>query len=449
MAKIDFLLIAQEEDIRKRCEEISAEFGYSYVAVNSVDAVAEKEEQFAEASFVLLLAEKVEVDADIAGLVQVVRQVIPDCFILVGISSKLDPKVSVFVKKSGANAVFVGPELRYTSKLEFIASQKIKSSFLPVKVNEITLGSTIDCPLFHLMPLNKKFVPVIRANEVIDQKKMEKLQEVGEIYVKREHISHFQKYSEKYMDKSAAGLSGRCRAQFLSLFGSYVDLILLISDQSEAASFKEGAALYERCEKLASDLMNTLGAVGDAWSIINNSAIGQFGSLERAPSIAAYAGLLSLNSGIGIPTQVMAGAFICDIGMIDLSPKTTRKIRNGEAIASLSAEEQQAYKNHPIASLEKALSRKLQLPEDLKNTILCTHEQVSMTGFPKRIRPEKIPLEAMIIQICEEIDRSSMIRMNAERPKIDVVKKTIFNNHYQEGKVYSLLFLEKVKSQFV
>lgn len=449
MAKIDFLAIASEPDIRKRCEEISAEFGYTYTAVDSVDQFAEKETEFADVTFILISAEKVEVDAEIAGMIQVVKQISPEAFILVGISSKLDPKVAVFVKKSGANAVFIGSELRYTSKLEFVASQKIQSSYLPVKVNEIILDSVIDCPLFHLMPLNRKYLPIIRANETITAKKIEKLKEVGEIYIRRENIANFQKYSEKFMDKSAAGLSGRCRAQFLSLFGSYVDLILLISDQSESTSFKEGAAIYERCERLASDLMNTLGAVGDAWSIINNSSIGQFNSLERAPSIAAYAGLLSLNTGIGVPTQIMAATFISDIGMIDLSPKTTRKIRKGEAIDALSAEEQQAYRNHPVASLEKALSRKLQIPEEVKNTILCTHERVDMKGFPKKPRPEKIPLEAMLIQICQEIDQASLIRLNAERPKIEDVKKTIFNKHYSEGNVYSLLFLEKTKSQFL
>ncbi len=449
MAKIDFLAIASESDIKKRCEEISAEFGYSYVNVDNVDQFAEKEAEFAEVTFILVSAEKVQIDAEIAGMVQVIRQIAPDAYILVAIDSKLDPKVAVFVKKSGANAVFVGTELRHTSKLEFVASQKIQSSFLPIKVNEIILDSVIDCPLYHLMPLNRKYLPIIRANEPINAKKLEKLKEVGEIYVRREHISHFQKYSEKFMDKSAAGLSGRCRAQFLSLFGSYVDLILMISDQSESTSFKEGAALYERCERLASDLMNTLGAVGDAWSIINNSSIGQFGSVERAPSIAAYAGLLSLNSGIGVPTQVMTATFMSDIGMIELSPKTTKKIRKGEAIDSLSAEEQQAYRNHPIASLEKALSRKLQIPEDVKNTILCTHERVDMKGFPKRPRPEKIPLEAMLVQISQEIDQATLIRLNAERPKIQDVKKTIFEQHYAAGNVYSLLFLEKMKSQFL
>lgn len=449
MAKIDFVAIASETDIRTRCEEISAEFGYSYAAVQSVDQFAERESEFSDVTFILISAENVATDAEIVGLVQVVRQISPEAYILVAIDSKLDPKVAIFVKKSGANAVFIGSELRYTSKLEFVASQKIQSSFLPIKVNEIVVDSVIDCPLYHLMPLNRKFLPIIRANEPINSKKLEKLKEVGEIYVRREHISHFQKYSEKFMDKSANGLSGRCRAQFLNLFGSYVDLILLISDQSESTSFKEGAALYTRCESLASDLMNTLGAVGDAWNIINNSGIGQFGSLERAPSIAAYAGLLSLNTGIGVPTQVMAATFISDIGMIDLSPKTTKKIRKGEAIESLSAEEQQAYRNHPVASLDKALSRKLQIPEDVKNAILCTHERVDMKGFPKKPRPEKIPLESMLIQICQEIDQSSLIRLNSERPKIDDVKKNIFNQHYAAGNVYSLLFLEKMKSQFL
>jgi len=223
-------------------------------------------------------------------------------------------------------------------------------------------------------------------------------------------------------------------------------LILLVSDQSEHASFKEGAALYEKCEQLSGQLMMTLGSVGNAWDVINNSAIGEFGSIERAPAIAAYAGLLSLHGKIGDPTKVMTAVLIADIAMMDLAPRLTKKIRNGDTIQSLHPEDLQAYRNHPTSSLNKALSRKLQIPDEVKNMILCSHEQVDQKGFPNRPRSEKIPLEAMLIQISEMIDRGSLVRMGENRPQIMEVKQKVFEYHVQEGKVFSLLFLEKIRS---
>jgi response regulator RpfG family c-di-GMP phosphodiesterase len=229
------------------------------------------------------------------------------------------------------------------------------------------------------------------------------------------------------------------------LLKSYVDLILLVSDQSEYASFKEGAQLYEKCEQLSGQLMTTLGSVGNAWDVINNSAIGEFGSLERSPAIAAYAGLLSLHSQMGDPTKVMTAALIADISILDLSPRMTQKIRRGEAIESLHAEDQQAFQNHPISSLNKALSRKLQIPDEVKNIILCSHERSDQKGFPNRPRPEKIPQESMLIHISEMIDRASLIRMGEARPQITDIKKQIFEEQSKDGRFFSLLFLEKIR----
>ena len=159
---------------------------------------------------------------------------------------------------------------------------------------------------------------MIRPGDPITADKLAKLKEVGEVYVRREDIEKYQKYAEKYDNKTTHSTSRKCRAQFLSLLKSYVDLILLVSDQSEKASYPQGAALYAKCEQLSKELMETLGTVGEAWEIINNSAIGEFGSVERSPAIAAYAGLLSLKCQIGDPTAVMTAALITDIGMMDL-----------------------------------------------------------------------------------------------------------------------------------
>jgi hypothetical protein len=276
MRKTDFLAIAEDIETLARCAEISAEFGCTYESIPNVETFAEREAEFQDTNFIVISAENAKVGSEIAGMVQVVKQMVPEAYLLVLIDSKLDPSVAVFVKKSGANVVLMASEVRGTSKLEFTSSQKLRSSFLPV----------------------------IHAKDPITPEKLEKkLKTVGEIYVRREDIEIYQHYTEKFEDQSAAGLSRRRRAQFLLLLKSYVDLILLISDQSEHASFKEGAALYEKCEMLSGQLMTTLGSVGNARDVINNSAIGEFGSIERAPAVAAYAGMLSLHGKIGEPAR--------------------------------------------------------------------------------------------------------------------------------------------------
>jgi hypothetical protein len=205
-------------------------------------------------------------------------------------------------------------------------------------------------------------------------------------------------------------------------------------------------AIYDKCEKLSSELMMTLGAVGDGWDVVNNSAIGEFGSVERAPATAAYAGLLSLQCGIGDQTPIMTAALICDLSIMDLHPRVTKKIRKGAIISDLHPEDQEIYKQHPTASLNKALSRKLQIPDHVKNIILCTHEQMDQKGFPNRLRTDKIPAEALVIQICEMMDKRSLIRMGEVRPDINVVKQQLLDENLAAPERFGMLFLEKIKS---
>ena len=445
MAKVDFLVVGDDQEVLRRAETICTEFSYAYANVPNLDVLMDNEKDYHEATFVLISVENIEDGNELAGYVQVVRQVAPESYIVISIGAKLDPKVSVFIKKSGVDLVLIASEVKQTSKLEFIASQKIKASYMPVKITELIEDSVIDCPLFHLLPLNQKFIPVIRPGDPITADRLGKLKEIGEVYVRREDVEKYQEYAVKYDNKSKHSMARKCRAQFLSLLKSYVDLILLVSDQSERASYPQGAALYAKCEQLSRELLTTLGAVGEAWEIINNSAIGEFGSVERSPAIAAYAGLLSLECQIGDPTAVMTAALIADIGMMDLRPEITKKIRQGGGLSSLTEDEQRDYKAHPITSLHQALSRRLQIPEKTKNMILCSHERMDMKGFPNCPVGDKIPYEAMLIQICEMIDRSSLIRMGEKRPDIRDVKKQIYLEESRTGSVFSAQMLGKVR----
>lgn len=443
--KLDFLAIADHGEIILRCDEIAQEFGYSYRSFSSVDEFMKHRSEIQEATFVLFSAENANVQFEMSGLVQVIKQVLQDTYILAVIDSKIDKSAAVYVKRAGANIVLQGNEVREASKLEFIASQKIKSSYLPLKVSELVPDSAIDCPLYHLMPLNQKYLQVIRPGETIQESKIAKLQATAELYFRREDADVYLNYCKKYASKMQKAAITKCRAQYLNLMKSYVNLVLLMTDQSEEVSFHKGAELYAECVSLSKELLKALESVNDPWEIINHSAVGDFGSVERAPAIAAYAGLLSLQSGIGNHSNAMIAALIADLGMMDLHPDITKRIKHAEKIENLDLQDLAEFQKHPILSVNKVLSRKLPLPDDVKSIILSIHERMDQKGFPSRPRPDKIPSESMIISISEEIDRRSVVKMGNRKKAISEVKEQIYYDQKADGNQISLLVLEKLK----
>ena len=268
------------------------------------------------------------------------------------------------------------------------------------------------------------------------------MESVGEVYVRREDISRFQKYVETHIDASAAGLQSRCRVQFLAFTATYTQLIYLLTDQSESASFQAGKALFEKLSQLSGDLITTLAALGEAWDVVNNSAIGDFGSIDRAPAIAAYAGLFSLMSGIGEPKDIMISALIADVGIIELPVEVTRRLRASKA-KDLSGEDKSLYEKHPTISMNCALARKLPIDEALRKIILCTHEQFDGKGFPGKTLPDKVPWEDFLIQLAEILDQRSLIRMGQARTDFVGTRRDLYFELLKGPMIFSPAFWKK------
>jgi len=179
--------------------------------------------------------------------------------------------------------------------------------------------------------------------------------------------------------------------------------------------------------------------------VVNNSSLGEFGSVERSPTIAAYAGLMSLLASIGEPVDVMVAALLSDVGMLELHPKITKKLRQSQDINLLNEDERQQYHNHPVVSLNRCLSRKLQMKEAIKEMILCTHERADGKGFPEARSMAKIPVEAMLIQFSEIIDRAAMVKMGQSRVPVQDVRHQVLNHEMEAANIFSLGFLHKLK----
>lgn len=228
---------------------------------------------------------------------------------------------------------------------------------------------------------------------------------------------------------------------------AYIDLVFLILDKSDGASFEKGRSLYDRCEGLANDLIKSLEVIENPWSLVQQTAIGDQGSIERGPAIAAYAGLLAVRSGETSVIEVMVAALLSDIGMADLDPKVARALRLHRN-ANLIAGQKEDYERHPLISLNRVLSHRISLSDSIKETILRSHERVDANGFPNKIPKEKIPAAAMIIQLAEQIDFLTFVKPGVTQSPIKKVIEELLAEELIQARRYDLKLLEKIKKSF-
>ncbi len=399
----------------------------------------EKDPALKDIVFVLVSAIQIGNGNEIAGMMQVVKFGLPAADIAVVVDKKIDTATAEFVKKSGASVVVLEDEYYQNSKIEFIVSRKVHGEWISLKTSDISKNTAIDFTLYHLMPLNQKYLAILQKGQVVDEEHLKKYNSVGELYIKREDLDNYKKYLVSAVDMSAEGLRRRCRADYLRFVDSYKSLVMLLTDQSEASSFEAGRQLFQRLNQMAGELISSLGALGEPWSVINNSKGEDFTAIDRAPALSSYAGMLSLALGIGKPEEVMVAALIADIGLLDLSNAGVSALRSGDETA-LNDEDRKIYRRHPIISINKALSRKVALPEKLKDIILNTHERADQKGFPHQPEKSKIPAESFLIHFSEMLDRLTVLDFGRARLSPQEARKAIVAREISPEKGGSLPF---------
>ena len=446
LAVIRIALVSNEQDARivKRCFLLSQIIG---VGLELFKTAEEFESRARDDEYPLVIVDETgeKENKDTSGKVQVIKYRSPDALVMVLLYSKIDSDMTEFIKRSGAESVLMEDEFIDTCKPEFLAAQKIHGQYIPIKSSEIFSGKALDMNVYHLMPLNRKLMKVMSKDDKPDEAKLKKFHSVGEFYIKREDYPYFQKYIEKNQDKSAKGLASRCRAKYIYLSITYKNLVRILIDQSHTASFKEGKELSDLCYTLAGDLIGSISAVGSAWEVVDNAGFDEMTAIDRTPAIASIAGLFSLVSGMGKPEEVMVACLLADIGLLEISAEGLQKLRSG-GLDSMSDEDKKRYHNHPLASINQIMSRKISLTPEMKEIISCTHERVDQKGFPNQPIARRIPFESMLIQFSEKLDQKSKIIFGKQRSDPDVVKKEVHRSEVLQGGCFSFEFLDKMKS---
>lgn len=433
-SRLNFLSITSSGDIHLRAQQISKDFSYSYHQLKLSSDL--KDFALEQVQFIL---------TDQLDSIELIRSKYKDSFILALVSDQETQDQIVQYKTWGASQVMRSSQIFGKARLEFVASQVIRAAYVPVKISEFPEGAVLDFTLFHLMPLNQKLLPILPRGSELNQARLKKLEGIGEVFVRRDEIDRYRLYVESHQDTSTQGLKSRCRAQYLSFSHAHSQLMLLITDAEEAQTAREAKWLYERCEILGRELLISLSAMGEAWDVVDNSSLGEAGSVERGPTVAAYAGLISFMASVGDPKDVMMAALLSDVGMLELSPSILKKIRDSNDLSILSVEEIAQYQQHPELGVRLCKSKNVNLQDGVKNFIMNSHEKIDGSGFPLH-KKDKIPEEAMLLQFCEMIDRSAMVKMGAARKTIKEVRLKVLDDLFHQAQTVSLEFLHKVKT---
>lgn len=421
----DVGILTNDPQMQKRMISICDEFHFSYEIWNDLDSFMEF-----SSSVKLLFAHFINPEGPIqpAEMGQLVRSFMTDPFLVCVSRVTLTKDESVFCQKSGCSLVVLEEELFKTGKPEFICTQILKSQYIPIKTSDLIQDREILFDIYHLLPMRGKFLKFAIDEETLDEKKITKSRTVGELYIHRKSSSRFKDYIFANSEHSPSGIEKRSRSQFLNLFSEYIELVYQLTSQSDHATFGDGQKMLSECANACKRLIETLGESGQAWKIINNSAIGEFGSAERAPAVAAYCGLFALLSGMDQIEQIMLAALLSDLGLILTPPAILKKIRDSK-MNELSLEEREEYEKYPLKSMDLILSRKISIPEKQREWILATQEHFDGTGFPRKVSGNSIPMASRLIGFCREFDRRTLLMMGQRRPDpSEVLREMLLNS---------------------
>lgn len=413
MARTHLVGISSNKNLVDRVKNIASDFDFNFKFYENLNAFVDVSDSVPDVMVFILNYSEQDSPSDVASNIQYLKYSGPDAFIILILNKKITTDEISFIKKSGANILINNEDVYESSFLEYVLSQIIRGSLIPIKGHELKENTKVDFKILTIMPLNKKIVPAVLAGEEIKPAKIEKLKDIKELYIGRDDIQKVDKYISENKDLSKEGISSRCRINYISLCKSHADLIFSLFDRSDQVTFSSGKQLLSVCANMASEMLINLSTLTDPWSIINNSTMGESGSVERSPAIASMAGLMSINvNGISTDQTILAG-LLCNIGMITLPPAILKKIRDNQ-FDKLTPDELTKYKNHPQLSIDKCLEKKLPLDNKIKTIIMATHEKFDGTGFPGQVLDNLIPKESQILQYCEFIDEKLLIKMGVD-----------------------------------
>ncbi len=398
MSRYNFVVISRQESVLLRVEEVATSKNFlckTYIsfAEMSLDPI-----EISPVSVIILDTRYSGFNAETA--IKNVRSVGPTSRIIGIFADPVDIKKTTELKRFGLDFLLLEKELFGSLKFEFVVSQVLSGSYYGVPVSAFGEGAVLSFPLFHFMPINRKFIPFLPAGRELTAEKVKAIASADAIYLKRENAGDYMAW---ILARGESAQDLQTGANFLAFSVAYFELMMSLRDQIGESNFAEGQKLYERCLHLTGEMLRLLLLKNDLQHPIRHGLALGNSIVDRAPVIAAYAGMLSHLTKVGDPREVMMACLMGGVALLDFPTEIIDKV-NSAGIDVLTAEQRNDYERYPYTSVYICGNRKIPLPEKVRNIIIHRHERADRTGFPKKVLPGQIPHESFLIHFAGVIE---------------------------------------------
>lgn|GEM_PF-3993777 len=142
-SKAELVLVSKDPAVLKRVEGLCVEFQYRYRVFGSLEELAEHPGAY-RLVMTDIRAPTARLEAALVEHAQVASQVASGAKVMAVLPGRVDRKDIDFARKNGCDLVMLEEELHTTSKPEFIFTQVIRATYLPVKPGDLsTTGRSI------------------------------------------------------------------------------------------------------------------------------------------------------------------------------------------------------------------------------------------------------------------------------------------------------------------
>lgn len=443
--KLELLLLAEDQDAIPPVKELVARSHISFKHVRTLQELKNLESQFARPQILLILQNEIETLSEFSEKIDELLQVFPrssvvtvlqDSSITEALAGTMNPRVFPLTQR----------EFRDTAKLEYVCLAKARAQFFDISLRDLYPSTQIPFTAYMRMTLNQRYLAVIFKKVILQDGKYHRLEKLNSLHVPFDEVDPFVSYVKEFNDTSGKGLERRLRALFLGVISKSLALNEYLLFDLKTLPQNEVDHLYRELEEAGRQLLEVLPLGDNTWDVLREASQNDLLKFWRAPWVAVYSALICAKSGQGNPLDALMAGLLADVGLLDISLEVYRAylFQGPEALM-----ESEDFRAHPMASLNRCLSKKLPLNEALKALIVCTHEQADQQGFPNQVPSEKIPVEAMVVQFAERIDFGVRTTMEKTGVSFRFMKEKAWEKEEQRKTIFSLQFLNTISESLL
>ena len=438
----DIVCITADENEKKLIVRVCEAFNYKVDFLNGADDLLDCTTPYR----VVILSEDLENKKNsLDEMAQISFQQNQSAVLIAFVQKELTQARFDFLEKLGIKIIMLKKEMG-TGKFPFLLNQILQFQFISIKTADLFPNKSTPFEVYHCLNIKKHFVKLNGKGQAFTKERIDRLAAKSEYFIKKDDVPVYNKFITENTDRSAKGLAQRCRVNFINLQVEFQNLVIELTNETNRVSFKEGAALLERCFNLCDEFIMNLAEFRTPWDIITLSEIGNFGSVSRAPAVAAFAGLFAINSGLlDHVSKVMLASLIVDLGQLKLDSSISFKLKNHERLNGDEIKEVQAI---PQKSLNLVLDRKLAIDEKIRSIMALIYERSDGTGYPLGVDQHKITLESQMIRLAKEFDSRITFNLGTQRVNPSDVLKNIFELKELDG-VFTEEFKTLIKSNII